>query len=64
VAVAGNAVGVGGTYDLYRWGVHPARPLVLANNEALIIRTPGGWGSSNTWRVGITIEWAEVKAGV
>ena len=61
--VAGNAVGVGGTYDLYRWGVHPARPLVLANNEALIIRTPGGWGASNTWRVGVTIEWAEVKAG-
>jgi hypothetical protein len=27
-------VGVGGTYDLYRWGVHPARPLILANNEA------------------------------
>ncbi len=62
-AVAGNAVGVGGTYDLYRWGVHPARPLVLANNEALIIRTPGGWGASNTWRFGITVEWAEVKAG-
>jgi hypothetical protein len=62
-AVAGNAVGVGGTYDLYRWGVHPCRPLVLANNEALIVRTPGGWGSPNTWRVGITVEWAEVKAG-
>jgi hypothetical protein len=62
-AIAGNAVGVGGTYDLYRWGVHPCRPLVLATNEALIVRTPGGWGSSNTWRVGITVEWAEVKAG-
>jgi hypothetical protein len=62
-AVPGNAVGVGGTFDLYRWGVHPARPLVLANNEALIIRTPGGWPASNTWRVGVTVEWAEVKAG-
>jgi hypothetical protein len=62
-AIPGTGAGAGGAFELHRWIKRGTRPLVLAQNEGLMIRTPTGWASSNTWRVGVTVEWAEIAAG-
>jgi hypothetical protein len=57
----GNALGVADTKDLYRW--NPAsgeHPIILALNEGIVLRNSGAFGAAATYKLGVTIVWAEV----
>ena len=54
----GNALGVADTKDLYI--IDPLRhPIVLAQNEGIIIRNSGAFGAAATFKLGVTVIWAE-----
>jgi hypothetical protein len=62
---AANTVwpGSAGVVDLYRHISLGQHPLILGNNEGLIVRTPTGWATSTlTLKLYFTMEWAEVPA--
>lgn len=58
----GNALGVVGNVDLYKYDKFAQHPIVLGLNEGFIIRTPTGFGAAATFKAGFTLEWAEVAA--
>lgn len=55
----GNALGVGDTKDLYRWDP-TTHPLILGANEGIVIRNIGAFGAAATYKLIVTMLWAEI----
>lgn len=55
----GNALGVASTLDLYTYSALQ-HPIVLTQNEGVIIRNSGAFGAAATYKLGVTMVWAEV----
>lgn len=58
----GNALGAADTKDLYNLLQHGGHPPVLGLNEGIIIRNNAQLGAAATFKLMLTILWAEVAA--
>jgi hypothetical protein len=56
----GNAVGAAATYDLFRIVENAKHPIILKNNEGIVIRNSGAFGAAATFKLGVTMVWAEI----
>jgi len=58
----GNALGAADTKDLYRLTETPKHPITLKQNEGVVIRNSGAFGAAATYKLGVTMVWAEVPS--